>query len=191
MLPPGFLLRPVPLVARDLIGATLLVDGVGGLVVETEAYDRHDPASHSAAGPTARNAAMFGPPGHAYVYRSYGLHWCLNLVCGESPGAAVLIRAIEPLRDLPAMRARRGPVADRLLCSGPGRLCQALGVDRALDGARLDAPPFLLLPPAGPAAVLAGPRIGITRGAATPWRFCHAGSRFLSRPPPDADRPRA
>ncbi len=127
MLPPGFLLRPVPLVARDLIGATLLVDGVGGLVVETEAYDRHDPASHSAAGPTARNAAMFGPPGHAYVYRSYGLHWCLNLVCGEAPGAAVLIRAIEPLRDLPVMRARRGLVADRVLCSGPGR---------ALPGAR-------------------------------------------------------
>ena len=185
MLPPGFLLRPVPLVARDLIGATLLVDGVGGLVVETEAYDRHDPASHSAAGPTARNAAMFGPPGHAYVYRSHGLHWCLNLVCGESPGAAVLIRAIEPLRDLPAMRARRGPVADRLLCGGPGRLCQALGVDRALDGARLDAPPFLLLPRTGAADVTAGPRIGITRGAATPWRFCLAGSRFLSRP---ADR---
>lgn len=155
MLPPGFLLRPVPLVARDLIGATLLVDGVGGFVVETEAYDRHDPASHSAAGPTARNAAMFGPPGRAYVYRSYGLHWCLNLVCGESPGAAVLIRAIEPRHGLPEMRERRGPVADRLLCSGPGRLCQALGVDRALDGARLDAPPFLLLPPAGPAAVLA------------------------------------
>lgn len=187
MLPTGFLLRPVPLVARDLIGATLLVDGVGGLVVETEAYDRHDPASHSAAGPTARNAAMFGPPGHAYVYRSYGLHWCLNLVCGESPGAAVLIRAIEPLRDLPAMRARRGPVADRLLCSGPGRLCQALGVDRALDGARLDALPFLLLPRTGAADVAAGPRIGITRGAATPWRFCLAGSRFLSRP---ADRAR-
>jgi DNA-3-methyladenine glycosylase len=187
MLPPGFLLRPVPLVARDLIGATLLVDGVGGLVVETEAYDRHDPASHSAAGPTARNAAMFGPPGHAYVYRSYGLHWCLNLVCGEAPGAAVLIRAIEPLRDLPVMRARRGLVADRVLCSGPGRLCQALGVDLALDGARLDAPPFLLLPRTGAADVTAGPRIGITRGAATPWRFCLAGSQFLSRP---ADRAR-
>ncbi len=182
MLPPGFFLRPAPAVARDLIGATLLVNGAGGLVVETEAYDRHDPASHSAAGPTTRNAAMFGPAGRAYVYRSYGLHWCLNLVCGESPGAAVLIRAIEPRSDLPAMRARRGPLADRLLCGGPGRLCQALGVDRALDGARLDSPPFLLLPRTGTADVTAGPRIGITRGAATPWRFCLAGSRYLSRP---------
>jgi len=133
MLPPDFFLRPVPAVAHDLVGATLLVDGVGGLVVETEAYDRHDPASHSAAGPTARNAAMFGPPGHAYVYRSYGLHWCLNLVCGDAPGAAVLIRAIEPRHGLAEMRARRGPLADRLLCSGPGRLCQALGVGHALD----------------------------------------------------------
>ena len=182
MLPPGFFLRSVPDVARGLLGATLLVDGVGGLVVETEAYDRDDPASHSAAGPTARNAAMFGAPAHAYVYRSYGLHWCLNLVCGKAPGGAVLIRAIEPRLGLPEMRTRRGPRADRLLCSGPGRLCQALGVDRALDGARLDAPPFLLLPPAGPVSVLAGPRIGVTRGVDTPWRYCLAGSRFLSRP---------
>ena len=183
MLPPGFLLRPASDVARDLVGATLLVAGVGGVVVETEAYDRGDPASHSAAGPTARNAAMFGPPGRAYVYRSYGLHWCLNLVCGDAPGAAVLIRAIEPRHGLPEMRARRGPLADRLLCSGPGRLCQALGVTRDLDAARLDAAPFRLDPRAGTVAVLAGPRIGITRGAATPWRFCLAGSRFLSRPP--------
>lgn len=182
MLPPGFFLRPVADVARDLIGATLLVDGVGGCVIETEAYDRDDPASHSAAGPTARNASMFAPPGRAYVYRSHGLHWCLNLVCGEVPGAAVLIRAIEPRHGLPAMRGRRGPVADRLLCAGPGRLCQALGVTRALDGALLDMPPFLLLPRTDEAVVAAGPRIGITRGAATPWRFCLAGSRFLSRP---------
>ncbi len=182
MLPPGFLLRPVADVARDLVGATLLVAGTGGLVVETEAYDRGDPASHSAAGLTARNAAMFGPPGHAYVYRSYGLHWCLNLVCGEAPGAAVLIRALEPRHGLPEMRARRGPLAERLLCSGPGRLCQALGVTRDLDGAPLDSAPFRLDPRDAPVAVLAGPRIGITRGTATPWRFCLAGSRFLSRP---------
>ena len=186
MLPPGFLLRPVAVVARDLVGATLLVGGVGGLVVETEAYDRGDAASHSAAGPTARNAAMFGPPGHAYVYRSYGLHWCLNLVCGEAPGAAVLIRALEPRHGLPEMRERRGLLADRLLCAGPGRLCQALGITRALDAALLDAPPFRLDPRDGPASVLAGPRIGITRAAATPWRFCLAGSRFLSRPAPPA-----
>ncbi len=183
MLPSGFLLRPAAVVARDLVGATLLVAGAGGLIVETEAYDRGDPASHSAAGPTARNAAMFGPPGHAYVYRSYGLHWCLNLVCGDTPGAAVLIRALEPRHGLPEMRERRGPLADRLLCAGPGRLCQALGVTRDLDATPLDAPPFRLDPRDGPATVLAGPRIGITRAAATPWRFCLAGSRFLSRPP--------
>ena len=181
MLPTAFFLRPAAAVARDLVGATLLVDGVGGVVVETEAYDRGDPASHSAAGPTARNAAMFGPPGRAYVYRSYGLHWCLNLVCGEAPGAAVLVRAIEPRHGLDAMRARRGPLADRLLCSGPGRLCQALGVTRDLDAAPLDAAPFRVEPREGDAEVVAGPRVGITRGAETPWRFCLAGSRFLSR----------
>jgi DNA-3-methyladenine glycosylase len=172
-----------PDLARALIGAMLLVDGVGGLVVETEAYDRSDPASHSFPGPTARNAAMFGPPGRAYVYRSYGIHWCLNIVCGREPGGAVLLRALEPRAGLDAMRARRGEVADRLLCAGPGRLCQALGVDARLDGAALDAPPFRL--ELGPAqAVVVGRRIGISKAADAPWRFGLAGSPFLSRPFP-------
>ena len=173
-----------PTVARALIGTILLVDGVGGVVVETEAYDREDPASHAFAGPTARNAAMFGPTGHAYVYRSYGLHWCLNLVCDAArPGSAVLIRAIAPTEGIEAMRARRGLEAVRLLCAGPGRLAQALGVTRAMTGLPLDEPPFRLLPrsEADPPIVV-GPRIGLTRGVETPWRFGLAGSAFLSRP---------
>jgi len=173
-----------PTVARALIGTTLLVDGAGGVVVETEAYDREDPASHAFNGPTARNAPMFGPIGHAYVYRSYGLHWCLNLVCDATrPGSAVLIRAIAPTEGLEAMRARRGLEALRLLCAGPGRLAQALGVTGAMTGLPLDAPPFRLLPrgEADPPVVV-GPRIGLTRGVATPWRFGLAGSAFLSRP---------
>ena len=172
--------RPAAAVAHDLIGATLLVDGVGGIIVETEAYDRTDPASHSFAGPTARNAAMFGPVGHAYVYRSYGLHWCLNIVCGAA-GGAVLIRALEPSAGLEAMRARRGLDDVRLLCRGPGRLCQALGVTGALDGAPLDRSPFMLTARRTPVEVAAGPRIGIVRGVDTAWRFALAGSAFLSR----------
>ncbi len=177
----GFFCRPVAEVARDLIGVTLLRDGVGGLVVETEAYDRLDPASHSFAGRTRRNAAMFGPPGHAYVYRSYGIHWCLNLVCGLEPGSAVLIRALEPRLGIPLMRERRNGAVLRDLCRGPGRLCQALAVTDALDGQPLDGSPFRLARSRGVQAVIAGPRIGITRGVETPWRFALEGSAFVSR----------
>jgi DNA-3-methyladenine glycosylase len=178
-----FCARDAVSVARDLIGATLTWAGVGGLVVETEAYEMDDAASHSAAGPTARNAAMFGPPGRAYVYRSYGMHWCLNVTTGPAGhGAAVLIRALEPLHGLDRMAARRGTAEPRLLCAGPGRLCQALGLDRSADGLPLDRPPFRLVPPASPAGIVAGPRIGITKAAERPWRFGLAGSRFLSRP---------
>ena len=170
-------------VAERLIGFTLLFDGVGGIVVETEAYDREDAASHSFGGTTPRNASMFGPPGRTYVYRSYGLHWCLNIVCREAGhGAGVLIRALEPTHGLPAMRERRGTGDARLLCAGPGRLCQALGVTRAFDGLPLDASPFRLLAPPVPPTVLRGPRIGLTKAADVPWRFGLAGSRFLSRP---------
>lgn len=180
MIPAAFFDRDVATVARALIGATLLIDRIGGVVVETEAYDASDPASHSFRGPTPRNRAMFGPAGHAYVYRSYGLHWCLNIVC--RPGSAVLIRAIEPTEGIEIMVGRRGMTDPRLLCAGPGRLCQALAVDQTLDAMPLDRPPFALLP-AGPAEpIVAGPRIGISVGTDTPWRFCRAGSRFLSRP---------
>ena len=179
-----FFARPAPVVARELIGAMLLVDGVGGAIVETEAYDRGDPASHSFRGPTARNRAMFGPVGHAYVYRSYGIHWCLNLVCGAEPGSAVLIRAIEPTACVEMMQERRGVRGAASLCSGPGRLCQALGITGALDGRAVSEPPFtLLLDPGARVAchVVAGTRVGITKGADTPWRFARAGSHYVSR----------
>jgi DNA-3-methyladenine glycosylase len=178
----GFFARSVHDVAPDLVGATLLVDGVGGPIVEVEAYDREDPASHGFRGPTERNRSMFGPPGHAYVYRSYGLHWCLNLVCEESgAAAAVLVRALEPTHGLERMRERRGLDDARLLCSGPGRLCQALGITRRHDGLALDQPPFALLPAGDTVDVVAGPRIGISRAVEAPWRYALAGSRFLSR----------
>ena len=164
-----------------LIGWTLLVDGVGGVVVETEAYREGDPASHSFRGPTARNRVMFGPPGHLYVYRSYGIHWCANIVCeADGRGAAVLLRALEPTHGLGAMRERRGIDAERLLCAGPGRLTQALGITSEHYGARLDAPPFELRPPSQPVAVDASGRIGITRGTERAWRFTLRGSRWVS-----------
>jgi DNA-3-methyladenine glycosylase len=178
-----FFARSVHEVAPELIGATLLVDGVGGPIVEAEAYDQEDPASHGFRGRTARNAAMFGPPGHAYVYRSYGIHWCLNLVCEEEGVAsAVLIRALEPMHGLERMRARRGLDDARLLCAGPGRLCQALGITREHDGLALDLPPFDLRESSEPVQVAAGARIGITRAAELPWRYTLAGSPFVSRP---------
>jgi len=174
---------PAPALARALIGATLLVDGVGGRIVETEAYAPDDPASHTHGGPTERNASMFGPPAHAYVYRSYGLHWCLNLVGGKPGGGeAALIRALEPLHGLDRMRERRGLDDARLLCAGPGRLTQALGIDLSHNGLRADAPPFeMIAAPAG-LAVAVGPRIGITKAMDHPWRFGLARSPYLSRP---------
>lgn len=177
-----FFARPVHEVAPELIGATLLVDGVGGRIVEVEAYDQDDPASHSFRGPTARTAAMFGPPGHAYVYRSYGVHWCLNLVCAPDGRAeAALVRALEPTRGLDAMRERRGLEASRALCSGPGKLCRALGITRVHDGLALDEPPFEVLARETEPALAIGPRIGITRAVEQPWRYGLAGSPFLSR----------
>jgi DNA-3-methyladenine glycosylase len=175
--------RSVHEVAPELVGATLLVAGVGGRIVEVEAYDQEDPASHGYRGRTGRNASMFGPPGQAYVYRSYGIHWCLNLVCeAEGVPSAVLVRALEPTHGLDEMRARRGLDDPRLLASGPGRLCQALGITREHDGLPLDLPPFELHERAEPTQVLAGARVGITRATELPWRYAEAGSRFLSRP---------
>jgi DNA-3-methyladenine glycosylase len=179
-----FALPPVDC-AKALIGWTLTLDGVGGRIVETEAYHHEDPASHSFSGPTPRNEVMFGPPGVLYVYRSYGIHWCLNVVCGPDLGSAVLIRALEPTEGLDVMIARRGLDDPRALCSGPGKLCQALAVTREHDGLAIDAAPFQMKP--GPnAGLAAGPRIGITRAAELPWRFGEAGSKFVSRPFPRA-----
>jgi DNA-3-methyladenine glycosylase len=177
-----FFARSVHEVAPELIGATLLVDGVGGTIVEVEAYDQDDPASHGFRGRTARTASMFGPPGQAYVYRSYGIHWCLNLVCAEAGRAeAALVRALEPTSGLEVMRERRGLDAARALCSGPGKLCQALGISRVQDGLPLDEPPFELLARGSRPPLAVGMRIGITRAPDRPWRYGLAGSPFLSR----------
>jgi DNA-3-methyladenine glycosylase len=179
----AFFRRSVHEVAPDLIGATLLFDGVGGRIVEVEAYHHTDAAAHSFRGPTPRNAVMFGPPGFVYVYRSYGIHWCLNFVCEPAGSAsAVLIRALEPTAGLPAMRRRRGVTDERLLCSGPGRLCEALRITVAHNGLALDAPPFQVLARSGAVEVIAGPRIGITKAVDKPWRYGEKGSRFLSKP---------
>jgi DNA-3-methyladenine glycosylase len=179
----AFFDRSVHEVAPDLIGATLLVRGVGGVIVEVEAYHHTDPAAHSHRGRTDRNAVMFGPPGYAYVYRSYGLHWCLNFVCeGEGSASAVLIRALQPVTGLAAMGRRRGTSVERLLCSGPGRLCQALAVTQAHNGLRLDRAPFALYVRAEAVELVAGPRIGISKAVERPWRYGLAGSPFLSRP---------
>jgi DNA-3-methyladenine glycosylase len=178
-----FFARSVHEVAPELIGATLLVDEVGGRIVEVEAYHHTDPAAHSFNGRTERNAVMFGPPGFAYVYRSYGIHWCLNFVCeAEGSASAVLIRAVEPLKGLAKMRRRRGLADDRLLCSGPGRVGQALGVTRQHNGLALDRHPFELFARESEPEILAGPRIGITKAAELPWRYGLAGSKFLSKP---------
>jgi DNA-3-methyladenine glycosylase len=176
--------RDVHEIAPELIGARLLVDGVGGTIVEVEAYDHEDPAAHGYGNRrTARNASMFLPGGHAYVYRSYGIHWCLNFVCGdEGEASAVLIRALEPTHGLERMRERRGLDDLRLLCAGPGRLCQALGVTRDHDGLPLDRPPFELTPRSRPVGIVRGPRIGITKAVEQPWRYGLAGSRYLSKP---------
>jgi len=187
----SFFARSVHEVAPDLIGATLLIDDVGGRIVEVEAYHHTDPAAHSYRGPTERNAVMFGPPGYAYVYRSYGIHWCLNFVCEPAGSAsAVLIRAIEPTEGLAKMRRRRkltqSPLDERLLCSGPGRLAQAMGVTRAHNGLPLDRLPFEIYARATDLEIVAGVRIGITKAAELPWRYGLKGSKFLSKPFPKA-----
>jgi DNA-3-methyladenine glycosylase len=175
-------------VAPLLIGITLLVDGVGGRIVETEAYDVTEPASHAFGGRRQRNAALFGPPGRAYVYLSYGIHWCLNFVCeDEGHGAGVLIRALEPTHRLDVMRERRGLDDPRRLCGGPGRVGQALSIRPAFNGLPLDAPPFELVAPAAGrprSKVVSGPRIGISKAVELQWRFGEQGSRFLSAPFP-------
>jgi len=174
-------------VAPDLIGVTLLVDGVGGRIVEVEAYDQEDPASHGHRGRTPRNASMFGPPGHAYVYRSYGIHWCLNLVCGdEGVPEAALIRALEPTAGIEEQQRRRGTDDLRALCSGPGKLCQALAITREHDGLALDRAPFRLQERRDVPEIVTAPRIGITRATELSWRYLEAGSRYVSR-----GRPRA
>jgi len=179
----SFFGRSVHEVAPDLIGAVLLVSGIGGRIVEVEAYHHTDPAAHSFRGQTARNAVMFGPPGYVYVYRSYGIHWCLNFVCEPKGSAsAVLIRALEPQAGLATMRRRRGMSDERLLCAGPGRLCEALGVTAAHNGMALDQPPFAIFAQPQAVNVVSGPRIGLTKAVDKSWRYGLKGSPFLSKP---------
>jgi DNA-3-methyladenine glycosylase len=178
-----FFARSVHEVAPELIGATLLCKGVGGIIVEVEAYHHTDPAAHSFNGRTERNAIMFGPAGYVYVYRSYGIHWCLNFVCErEGSASAVLIRALAPTQGLRVMRRRRGLAEERLLCSGPGRLCEALGITAAHNGLALDRPPFEIFARKEDVDIAVGPRIGLTKAVDQPWRFGLKGSRYLSKP---------
>jgi DNA-3-methyladenine glycosylase len=179
----AFFARSVHKVAPDLIGATLLVNGVGGIIVEVEAYHHTEPAAHSFRGPTPRNAVMFGPPGFAYVYRSYGIHWCVNFVCErEGSASAVLIRALQPTHGIAAMRRRRKLLDERSLCSGPGKLTEALGITNAHNGLPLDAPPIALFARATKPDIVAGLRIGLTKAVELPWRYGLKGSKFLSKP---------
>lgn len=179
----SFFDRSVHEVAPDLIGATILVNGAGGVIVEVEAYHHTDPAAHSFNGQTPRNAVMFGPPGYLYVYRSYGIHWCMNFVCEENGSAsAVLLRAVQPTQGLAAMKRRRGLTEERLLCSGPGRVCEALGITHAHNGLPLDKAPLELRARSEDCEVAIGVRIGITKAADLPWRYGLKGSRFLSKP---------
>lgn len=183
----SFFARPVLEVAPELIGATLLVNGVGGRIVEVEAYHHTEPAAHSFTGMTDRNAVMFGPPGYVYVYRSYGIHWCLNFVCEpDGSASAVLIRALEPLSGIVAMRRRRGLGDARALCSGPGKLCEALAVTRRHNGLPLDRTPFEVRARTASPEIAVGPRIGITKAVDHPWRFGLKGSKFLSKPFPSS-----
>jgi DNA-3-methyladenine glycosylase len=178
----SFFARSVHEVAPELIGATLLVDGVGGIIVEVEAYHQSEPAAHSYRGPTPRTMVMFGPPGFAYVYRSYGIHWCINFVCEpEGSAAAVLIRALQPTHGIPAMRRRRGLHDERTLCSGPGKLTGALAITNRHNGLPLDTPPIALHARDTAPEIAAGLRIGITKAVELPWRYGLRGSRFLSK----------
>jgi DNA-3-methyladenine glycosylase len=179
----AFFARPVLEVAPDLIGVTLLVNGVGGIIVEVEAYHHTEPAAHSFNGPTPRNSVMFGPPGFVYVYRSYGIHWCVNFVCEKAGSAsAVLIRALQPTHGIAAMRRRRGLHDEKSLCSGPGKLTEALGITHEHNALALDAPPFALHARVGMPDIVAGIRIGLTKAVELPWRYGLKGSKFLSKP---------
>jgi DNA-3-methyladenine glycosylase len=179
----AFFARSVHEVAPDLIGVTLLVNGVGGVIVEVEAYHHTEPAAHSYRGPTPRNMVMFGPPGFIYVYRSYGIHWCVNFVCEkEGSASAVLIRALQPTHGIPTMRRRRRLQDEGSLCSGPGKLTEALAITREHNGLALDAPPIALHARQGKPDIVAGIRIGLTKAVELPWRYGLRDSKFLSKP---------